>query len=92
MIVTIDNEPSTMTPDSRALTNVFICKLVRKANSLRLMLYRLTIHNCMLELLHDGLVDSIALIWCQYTQMTIVKPLTKSSTVHAFFFSTTGVL
>lgn len=42
-------------------TDVFISKLVRESHSLRLMLHRLSIHNGIPELLHDGAMDSIAL-------------------------------
>lgn len=56
------------------------------------MLHRLTVYDRMLELLDNGFVDSIALTWRQHTQPRKTDLLTKSSTVHAFFLSTTGVL
>lgn len=43
------------------LTDVLISKFVRKTDPLWLMSHRLSVHNGDLELLHDGLVNSIAL-------------------------------
>lgn len=47
--------------DEQALTNVFICELVRKAHPLRLVLHGLSIHDGMLELLNNRLVNGVAL-------------------------------
>ena len=44
------------------LTDVFICKLMRQAYFLRLMLDRSTVDDGDLELLDNGLVDSITLV------------------------------
>jgi len=41
--------------------DVFIGQLVRKSNSLRLMLDRFAIHNGDFEIVHNGLVDGITL-------------------------------
>ena len=43
------------------LTDVLVAELVGQTHPLRLMLYGLSIHNRVLELLHDSLVNSIAL-------------------------------
>ena len=75
-----------------ALTDVFIRKLVRETHPLRLMLHRLSVYNRVLELLDNGFMDSIALTWRQHAQSRKTDSLTKSSTVHAFFLNTTGVL
>ena len=45
----------------QVLTDVFVGHLMGKTNSLRLMLNRLSIYNGMLKLVHDRLVDGIAL-------------------------------
>jgi hypothetical protein len=42
-------------------TDIFIRKLVRETNPLRLMLDRFAVHNGVLELLDDRLVDRITL-------------------------------
>jgi hypothetical protein len=75
-----------------ALTDVLVCKLVREAHPLRLMLHRLSIHDCVLELLNNSLVDGIALMVCQCLPLERTGLPTKSSTEHALFLSTTGVL
>ena len=92
MIVTADSEDMTRRWVYWTLTDVLIGKLVRQTHSLWLMLHRLSIHDRVLELLHDSLVNSIALICCQYRPMNETAPPTKSSTLQAFFLSTTGVL
>ena len=46
---------------SMMLTDIFVCKLVRQAYPLRLMLHGLSVYNGMFELLHDCLMDGIAL-------------------------------
>jgi len=43
------------------LTDVFVCKLVAKSHTLRLVLHRLAIHNRSAELLHNSLVDGVTL-------------------------------
>ena len=43
------------------LTDVFVRQLVGQTDPLRLVLDRLAVHNGVLELLNDGLVDGIAL-------------------------------
>lgn len=77
----------------RELTDILICKLVRQSHTLRLMFYRAAIDDGLLELLHNSLVNGIALsnfhqgasIWSRQGALR-----TKSSTVHAFCRSTTG--
>ena len=62
-------------------------------HSLGLMLDRSPVDDGVFELLHNGLVNGIALGSDQ--RITIVVDLrtpTKSSTVQAFFLNTTGVL
>lgn len=43
------------------LTDIFVGKLVGEPHTLRLMFHRLAIHNRLLELLDDGLVNGVAL-------------------------------
>lgn len=45
-----------------SLTDILICKFVSKTDSLWLMLHGTTIDDSMLELLHDRLVDCVALM------------------------------
>ncbi len=92
MIVTVNREQIVVVLSNDPHTDVFVCELMRETHPLRLMLYRLTIHNRMLELLHNGLVYGIALTHCQSLRYGKSGLLTKSSTEHAFFLSTTGVL
>ena len=61
MIVTIDSEHRRPDHPYPGLTDIFICEFVRKADPLRLMLDGLPVHDGMFELLHNCLVDSIAL-------------------------------
>ena len=89
-VISVPPQPLVVT--SR-LTNVLVRKLMSQTHPLRLVLDGLPIYDGMLELLDDGLVDCITL----YEKSTMFAPdstetLTKSSTVHAFFLNTTGVL
>ena len=92
MIVTADNENGMRRWIIWRLTDVFIGKFVGQTHPLRLVLHRLSIHDRVLELLHDSFVDSIALTFYQDRPMNKIIPPTKSSTLQAFFLSTTGVL
>lgn len=74
-------------------TNIFVRQLMSQSYPLRLVLDGLAIHNGVLELLNDGLVDSITLQKGQKALATeAMAILTKSSTVELFFRRTTGVL
>lgn len=92
MIVTAGNESETRRWVIWILTDVLIGKLVGQTHPLRLMLHRLSIHDRVLELFYDGFVDSIALTCHQDRPLNKIAPPTKSSTLQAFFLSTTGVL
>lgn len=61
MIVTADSQDETRRWTFGTLTDVLISKLMGQTHPLRLMFYGLSIHNRMLELLHDGFVNSVAL-------------------------------
>ena len=62
MIVTeFCQNASSISNAARGLTDVFICKLMRESDSLRLVLDRLAVHDCKFELLHNSLVDGITL-------------------------------
>lgn len=45
----------------RLLTDIFVGKLVRQADTLGLMLDRFAIHDSVLELFYDGFVDRVTL-------------------------------
>ena len=45
----------------RLLTDIFVGKLMRQADTLGLVLDRFAIHNSMLELFYDGFVDGVTL-------------------------------
>lgn len=92
MIVTANNEDETRRWIFWQPTDVLVAKLVGQTHPLRLMLYGLPIHNCMLELLHDSFVNSIALTSGKQRPTDKIESPTKSSTVQAVFLSTTGVL
>ena len=61
MIVTAGSEKEIRRRVFWALTDVLIGKFVGQTHPLWLMLHRLSIHDRVLELLHDSLVNSIAL-------------------------------
>lgn len=61
MIVTAYVERIPKISSTCSLTDIFVCEFMREADPLRLMLHGLTIHNCMFELFHNGLVNGIAL-------------------------------
>ena len=61
MIVTAGSEKKIRRWIFWTLTDVLIGKLVGKTHPLWLMLHRLSIHDRVLELLHDSFMDSIAL-------------------------------
>lgn len=48
-------------PSKSGLTDVFVCKFVRQAYSLWLMLDRLPVNNRLLKLFNDSLVNGVAL-------------------------------
>ena len=74
------------------LTNIFIRQLVGQTDTLGLVFDRSTVYDCVFELLNNGLVNSVAL--GKVSKNSQWPPwrlkLTKSSTVEAFFLSTTG--
>ena len=47
--------------ESQTLTDIFVCKLMCETYPLWLMFHRLSVHYRMLELFHNGFVDSITL-------------------------------
>lgn len=61
MIVTADSQDETRRWTFGTITDVLISKLMGQTHPLRLMFYGLSIHNRMLELLHDSFVNSVAL-------------------------------
>lgn len=75
-------------------TNILVSELMRKADSLRLVLNRPTVHNSMLELVFDRSVNGITLSLISVAQLTVTgrEMHTKSSTVHPVARSTTGAV
>ena len=75
-------------------TDILVCELVRKADSLRLVLDGATVHNSVLELVLDGSVNSITLLLISAAESSGTRRClhTKSSTVHPEARSTTGAV